>query len=170
MLWMAVLVPPMLRGRSSQRRSFNGTFDFKRQLGLLDPNRNRSASVTAIRPARATPIRRVPNPSPGHSLAAAPHPWFAMPPSLDAARRRRRDIIVAFAGLSVLTLVLAVAFGGPFLAAQLLSDLALLGYVMAVAQRQRLADERRDKVTPIRPPQVAAAAGGHRELLQRAAT
>jgi hypothetical protein len=166
--WIVILVPPMVRGRSPRTRKSSGV-DFQTALGKLDASRNRSASVTPLRGAPSLPntVR------PGHSLAGPPsliESLTAVPESADEARRRRRDVIVVLAGFATFTLLLAIVIGSVFVVAHLLFDLALLGYVMAVAQRQRLADERLEKVTPLRPARRPAPAVSHDQLLRRSGT
>jgi hypothetical protein len=166
--WIVILVPPMVRGRAPRTRRSSGV-DFQTALGKLDATRSRSASVTPLRgvPTLPTAVR------PGHSISG-PLPLVAAlaapPETADEARRRRRDVIVALAGLATFTLLLAIVFGSLFVAVHLLVDVSLLGYVMAVAQRQRLADERTEKVTPLRPARRPVPAGSHDQLLRRSGT
>lgn len=166
--WIVILVPPMVRGRSPRARRSSG-IDFQTALGKLDATRSRSASVTPLRGAVSLPTAV----RPGHSLAG-PAPLLAalaaVPETPDEARRRRRDVIVGLAGLATFTLLLAMVIGSLFVAVHLLVDVALLGYVMAVAQRQRLADERMEKVTPLRPARHPAPAVSHDQLLRRSGT
>lgn len=155
----------MVRGRTPRRRT-TSRVDFQTALGKLDATRNRSASVTPLRSGVA--LR--PTGRPGHSLEAPPSlvaTLMAMPENLDDARRRRRDIIVVLAIGAVLTLLVALAIGGAAVAVHLLVDVALVGYVMAIAQRQRIVDERREKVTPLRPARVPASAPVSADLLRR---
>jgi hypothetical protein len=79
-------------------------------------------------------------------------------------------MIVGLAGFAAFTLLLAVIFGSVFVLVHLLADIALLGYVMAVAQRQRLADERTEKVTPLRPARRPTPQAGPEQLLRRSGT
>lgn len=166
--WIVILVPPMVRGRAPRARRASGV-DFQTALGKLDATRNRSASVTPLRGVAPLPT----SVRPGHSLSE-PLPLLAgltaVPETPDEARRRRRDVIVALAGLATFTLLLAIVIGSLFVAIHLLVDVALLGYVMAVAQRQRLADERMEKVTPLRPARRPAPAVSHDQLLRRSGT
>ena len=71
--------------------------------------------------------------------------------SRSEARRRRRDVLFALAGVALVTLMLAVLLGGPFVYLQFAADLLLLGYVGLLAQTQRLAVERRNKVRYLAP-------------------
>lgn len=163
--WIVILVPPMVRGRAPRRRTGSGV-DFQTALGKLDASRNKSASVT---PLRASPAAR-PGARPGHSLAPPPsvlEQLLSVPENADEGRRRRRDVILALAGLSALTLVVALVLGGAAVFVHLLVDVALVGYVMAVAQRQRLANERLEKVTPLRPDRPEVAQVSHDDLLRR---
>jgi len=170
--WIAILVPPLVRGRGNLRssRSTNSTVDFATALGKLDPERfGKSASVTALRGLGEGPIKAA-----GHSLVANAGPPTAprattSPSSTDEAHRRRRHVVVAMASFSVATLLLAVTVGGLFVVVHVLSDMALLGFVMAVAQRQQLANERNEKVRPIRPQRSTAAVVSHAGLLDRKA-
>jgi hypothetical protein len=67
------------------------------------------------------------------------------------ARRRRRDVLYVLGGAALVTLMLAVLLGGPFVWLQVLADVALLSYVVLLVQTQRLATERRNKVRYLSP-------------------
>ena len=62
------------------------------------------------------------------------------------ARERRKNVLLALAGAVVVTLTLTVFMGGPMLYLQLLSDVLLAAYVVALVQMRRMAEERHDKV------------------------
>lgn len=79
-------------------------------------------------------------------------PDMRAPLSREAARRRRRNVVIGLFALSVTTLVLAIAYGRVFTLLFLIADAALLGFVMLVVQHERSSTERFDKVQPIRPP------------------
>jgi hypothetical protein len=67
------------------------------------------------------------------------------------ARRRRRDVLYVLGGAALVTLMLAVLLGGPFVWLQVLADVALLSYLVLLVQTQRLATERRNKVRYLSP-------------------
>jgi hypothetical protein len=62
------------------------------------------------------------------------------------ARQRRRDVLHALMGFAGITLVAAVALGGPMLYVQLLADAALITYVYLLVRRRKATAEREIKV------------------------
>ena len=70
---------------------------------------------------------------------------------MSATQRRRRDVLLVLAGISVVTLLVAfVMRSTPFFALQLLSDIVLAGYVYLLLQHKQRMQEQRAKVRPIR--------------------
>jgi hypothetical protein len=74
----------------------------------------------------------------------------SMPVDVGSARRRRRDLMTALAGMAVFTLLGGVAVGGGVWMAHFLVDLLLAGYAVLVTQRHQLEVERRETVVPFR--------------------
>ncbi|MBM16752.1 MAG: hypothetical protein CL516_03705 [Actinobacteria bacterium] len=75
----------------------------------------------------------------------------AVPSGASAARRRRRDVLVALAGVATFTLLGAVAVGGILWMIHFLVDIALVGYAVMLTNRHQNESERRATVVPLRP-------------------
>ena len=150
-VWAAVLLPPIIRGRSEHRPSGSIT-DFRRQLHVLartSPNAVGRANLHAVSPGRVVPMRR---PLPTHVAPAGP---------LRLGRRRetvkrRRDILVgllvAMAGSLVLGLLPPLR---ALWAVHVVLDVLFVAYVAALVYLRNLAAEREMKVRFL--PSVAAA-------------
>ena len=116
-LWVAVLVPPILRARGQQSRSDSvGDFHHKlRSLGQANGHRTRPRRTTA-----SSPIF-VPNQAGNGSMSAQ--------------QKRRRDVLFVLLGLVAFTFFVAVLTRSmAFIALQLLADVALAGYVYLLLQ------------------------------------
>jgi len=122
-IW-AVYLASWIRSRS-EHRSVNSISSFNKHLSVLE---------------RTSPARM----GPGSSADFGYRRSAVMTRS--EARRRRRDVLFLLGGVALVTLMLAVLLGGPFVWLQVLADVALLGYVGLLAHTQRLALERRSKV------------------------
>ncbi len=128
-VWVAVLVPPFLRGRREGRPG-DSINSFRQQLNVLE---------------RAAPSARPPFPS---SVMTRPVP-VRVPPrgyvapatiaSRRRARQRRRQVFQVLIGCALLTGTLALTAGGVFLFVHLTVDLFLLAYVGLLIQMQRIA-------------------------------
>ena len=128
-LWVAVLVPPILRARGAQNRTDSvGDFHHKlRSLGQANGHRTRPRRTTAASPIFA----------PSHTGAA----------SMSAQQKRRRDVLFVLLGLVAFTFFLAVLTRSmAFIALQIVADLALAGYVYLLLQYKQRAQEQRTKV------------------------
>jgi hypothetical protein len=128
-LWVAVLVPPILRARGAQSRTDSvGDFHHKlRSLGQANGHRSRPRRSTA-----SSPIF-VPNHTGGGAMSAQ--------------QKRRRDVLFVLGGLVAFTFFLAVLTRSmPFIALQLLADVALAGYVYLLVQYKQRATDQRSKV------------------------
>ena len=75
-----------------------------------------------------------------------------IPRSTAAARERRRHVLLAMTAMAVITLLLALAAGGRWVAAHVLVDVVMIGYVILLVRHRQLDADRRRKVEPIRPP------------------
>lgn len=177
-LWVVVLFPPWWKSRNARGGSGR---TIRTDSFSLSPNRPDSLQAlnNVLTPGdTVVPFRRPgAEPSgPGTSLGpvqtsgqvadeffgAAPAGFdLGTPMSREAARRRRRNVLVGLFGTATGTLVLALVFQGPFTLLFLVSLAVLLGFVMLVVQHERAGEERRNKVRPIRPP-------GHQVPLQAA--
>jgi hypothetical protein len=124
-MWAAVLLPPWLRGRTSDRPS-DSIHSFRRQLSVLE---------------RATP-----------GLPGQQRPESLM--TLSEAQRRRRLIIGVLGMLAGATLLGAFTSSGSarmgLLALNLVFDAALVGYLLLLAQARQVAAEREMKVRYLR--------------------
>jgi hypothetical protein len=136
-LWAAFFAWPFLQRRlSGTRRDSIG--DFSKRVSTLGrlgaPSRpRRVAAITPPRPVAFKAVGRTPQ---RRALPMSP-----------AAQKRRRDVLAGFAALALVTLVLALVMGGTTVwAVQLLADLLLVGYVVALVQLARRAHERRAEV------------------------
>jgi len=189
-LWVVVLLPPYLKNKDQRAfrpgRSDNSSIAAHRtQLSVL----NQSLGTTTMAP-NVIPFRRpeqvgspvvaaLSNPQPpqrsfaGLAAQATEAPEFAFGPesmsfaggpsmSSEQARRRRRSVLSGLGGAAIVTLFLAVIGGGTLLVMlHLLTDLALLGFVLLLVRHQQMENERANKVAPIFPV-------GHTPRLQAA--
>ncbi|MEM7094023.1 MAG: hypothetical protein AAF567_13540 [Actinomycetota bacterium] len=74
------------------------------------------------------------------------------PTSTAAARERRRQVLLGLTGAAFVSLLLALAMRGGWIALHVAIDAALVGYVLLLVRFRQMAAERRNKVEPIRPP------------------
>jgi DNA-binding transcriptional ArsR family regulator len=118
-----------------ERRSMNSIATFNRHLAVL---------------ARTAPG---PDIDPVSGRTAPHHARRATGMNLVEARRRRRHVLTALAGVASVTAALAFVGGGLFVALHLLADAALAAYLVLLARNQHAAVERRAKVVylPARP-------------------
>ena len=128
-LWIAVLVPPILRARGQQNRS-DSVGDFHHRLTTL----GRANGSHRDRPVRTSSQRPI--------FA----PTGVGPAQMSGAQKRRRDVLFVLLGGVAATLFLAVLTRSPvFFALQLLADVALGGYVYLLIQYKHRAQEQRTK-------------------------
>ncbi|MBT4009167.1 MAG: hypothetical protein HN567_04425 [Actinobacteria bacterium] len=120
-LWAAVLLPPLVR---------------------------RSGAGSSTRPLIALPSVGALNPSGFHALKRTA---AEAPNSARAARRRRRDVLIALGGVAVMTFLFALAVGSIMWMAHFLADVALVGYATLLTMRHQRSMERPDVVIPFRP-------------------
>jgi hypothetical protein len=126
-LWVAVLVPPILRARGAQGRS-DSIGDFSHKLSSL----GRANGHRTPRGSSPKPI----------FVPSAPGPA-----SMSAAQKRRRDVLFVLFGVVAATFFLAVLTRSmAFVMLQLLTDLALAGYVYLLIQHKQRAQGQRSKV------------------------
>ena len=128
-LWVAVLVPPILRARGQQSRSDSvGDFHHKlRSLGQANGHRSRPRRTTASSPIFV--------------------PAGTGPGSMNAQQKRRRDVLFVLLGLVAFTFFLAVLTRSmAFIALQLIADVALAGYVYLLLQYKQRAQGQRPRV------------------------
>ena len=121
-LWMAVLLPPIIRHRNVLARPVLTLVAAGRGSVRFDPTRLRSAGAAVA----------------------------AVPVGVGSARRRRRDLLIALGGMAAFTFMAGVAVGGVVWMAHLLVDMVLVGYTVLVTQRHQLEVEREAMVIPFR--------------------
>ena len=144
-LWLAVLAPRWLR-RLSQNQG-------EHKYGPMSNGSSRYRNVVPL----ASVVQLAPPPRSGlippglgvdrHSVARLQR---------ERARLRRRNILMSLVVLAVVTFVGAITAGGAMIGAHLLVDILLVGYVGALAHRQRRILERHAKVTDIASARTAA--------------
>jgi len=93
------------------------------------------------------------------SLGMAARQFELMPRSINAAARRRQQIVTGLAGAAAVTLLASFVFGAPAVLLHVMIDMALGGYAYAMVQRRNLAAEREIKVQMLHPERVASIAG-----------
>jgi hypothetical protein len=137
-LWAAFFLWPFLSRRlSGTRRDSIG--DFSKKVSTLGrvavPVRRRRAP--AIAPPRPVAFK----------AAGAPRTPSSGLPMSPVAQKRRRDALAVLTILALVSLVLAIAVGGTLVwAFQILTDLLLVGYVVALVLLARRAHERKAQV------------------------
>jgi hypothetical protein len=141
----AVYLASWLRSRS-EHRSVNSITSFNKHLSVLErttPGRYGRPAVASRPSAGSLP--------PGYGPVVRRGGM-----TLQEARKRRRDVLFSLGGAALVTLALAFAAGGVFVAVHVVADALLVGYVAILARVQRLALERRSKVrylaTPVSAP------------------
>ena len=147
-IWAAVLIPPMVRGRA-ERRPADSITNFHQQLAVLrraGPRSNRSSNWP---PPRTSSHRHVALVEP---VVARPpmHPAFSGARAAVArrnARRRRRDVLMALLVAAGTTLVLgAVPALRMLWVVHAAADALLIAYVALLVRQRNLAMERDLKV------------------------
>ncbi len=127
-LWLAVLVPPILRARNQQSRS-DSVGDFHYRLGMLGQTNGTKRDLPL-----GTSVQR---------------PMFA--PSgtarMSPTQKRRRDVLLVLLGVAAATLFLAVLTRAtPLFALHVLADAALGGYIYLLIQFKHRVYEQQSKV------------------------
>lgn len=175
-LWVVVLFPPWWKSRNARG---GGGRSVRTDSFSLSPNRPDSLQAlnNVLTPGMSdtvVPFRRpgaeasaAPGMTPGMSLGpvqasgqvadeffgSSPSGFdLGTPMSREAARRRRRNVLVGLFGVAAANLGLALAFQSVFTLMFLISLAVLLGFVMLVVNHERAGEERRNKVRPLRPP------------------
>lgn len=175
-LWAAVLIPPILRSRSSS--GSGGISDFMDGLRSLGRHGHASSRRDGVLhgPVGGPTVGRRPSLVPGGSGArqpiAPPLAYRPMPGGVSPMQRRRRNVLVALVGAVVVTFLLALVGGWIFWALFLLAA-ALLGlYVYALVHlkqqvRARHAPPKRVFATPVDVEDDAPKVGDNVILLRR---
>jgi hypothetical protein len=137
-LWVAVLVPPIMRARGAQGQG-HGISDFTHRLA--------SVGRTLGHRDRRSPAGATPRP-----LYVPTGPATAYGPSsaggaMSAQQKRRRDVLLVLGGAAGFTLLLALFTRSKmFIALFLLAAAAFGGYVYLLLQYKQRAHERSTKV------------------------
>jgi hypothetical protein len=136
-LWAAFFLWPFLQRRlSGNRRDSIG--DFSKKVSTLGSvgmpaRRRRAPALVAPRPV-AFKAAGVPRPTPGLPMSPV-------------AQKRRRDALAVLTILALASLLLAIVAGGTLAwTFQILTDVLLVGYVVALVLLARRAHERRAQV------------------------
>jgi hypothetical protein len=151
-LWLAVLAPRWLR-RLSQYQS-ERRFNPHATVSSVPSWNGKSDVVPLTNVVQLTPAPRSALVPPG--LAVDREGLARL--QRERARIRRRNILLALVVLAFLTLMVAITSGGVMIGVHLLVDVLLVGYMGALARRQRRVLERHAKVTDIASARTAAAA------------
>lgn len=61
-------------------------------------------------------------------------------------------MLIGLTGLALVTLMFAIFAGGRWIAAHVLIDMVMVGYVILLVRHRQLMADRITKVEPIRPP------------------
>ncbi|MBV6509095.1 MAG: hypothetical protein JJLCMIEE_02162 [Acidimicrobiales bacterium] len=139
LIWAVVLIPPMLKNRAESRVSSSIT-SFNRNLSVLQ-NSNKSTAGTSRWPIHSS----VPQPR----ATTAAIGGLQIPPARltrEQAARRRREVCFGLVVAAVLTLGLAISFGGAFVLLHVLADALLVGYALLWHQANQRRHERTLKV------------------------
>lgn len=149
-LWAAFFLWPMVQRRMSGTNR-NSIGDFSRRVsalgGLSGRGSRRSRTLAPIHPPRPVAFKAA-----GPRATRVSQGSGAGLPVSAAARKRRRDALALFAVGAFGSLVLAVVVGGTVLwAIQVVLDLLLVGYVVALAMIAKQARVRRAQVHYLAP-------------------
>ena len=148
-LWAAFFLWPFLQRRLGGRNR-DSIGDFSKRVSKLGhvalPSRRQKLPVLASPRPVGFKAAGVPRPTPGLPMSAV-------------AQKRRRDALMVFAVVALVSLVLAVATGGmAFWTLQLVTDVLLVGYVVALVVLARRAHERKAQVHFLPPVPVQSSA------------
>jgi hypothetical protein len=139
-LWVAVLVPPIMRARGAQGHG-HGISDFTHRLasvGRTLGHRDRRSTGATPRPLY------VPT---GPATAYGPSSAGGAGGAMSAQQKRRRDVLLVLGAAAGFTLLLALFTRSKmFIALFLLAAAALGGYVYLLLQYKQRAQERSTKV------------------------
>ncbi len=148
-IWAAVLIPPMLRGRA-ERRPADSITNFHQQLAVLRRAGPRGSRSSNWPPARGGISQRHVSLVDPPMARPVVHPAFAGARSAVVrrnARRRRRDILMALLVAAGTTFVLgAVPALRMLWLVHAAADALLISYVALLVRQRNLATERDLKV------------------------
>ncbi len=129
-LWAVVLLPPLLRSRSTRSVSSDSIGEFNYKLGVLSQT---NGAAPAARPSRKPRMQRPgpampPRPLPQHGARTAMAPYAMSSPQ--RAAKRRADILRGLVIAVALTMALAYLTGSPLVwGVQLVTDVCLVAFL-----------------------------------------
>lgn len=138
-LWVAVLVPPIMRARGQQGHG-HGISDFTHRLASV-------GRTLGHRDRRSHAASSTPRPLYVPTGPAAAYGPSGIGGGMSAQQKRRRDVLVALGGAAGVTLLLALFTRSTmFIVLFVLAAAALGGYVYLLLQYKQRAQERSNKV------------------------
>jgi len=142
-LWVAVLVPPIMRARGQQGHGGSGIGDFTHRLAsvgrTLGHRDRRSHGAGTTRPLYV--------PTGPASMGGGPIGGGSTVGGMSGQQKRRRDVLVVLGGAAGFTFLLALFTRSTmFIALFLVAAAALGGYVFLLLQYKQRAQERSTKV------------------------
>lgn len=149
----ALYLASWLRSRAQGRRNSNSIASFNKHLSVLERARPAGAPAplrtAAPRPgvaANVSGLATIGSSTNGDRPSLDRPLYGPRPMTLQEAQKRRRDVLMVLVGFVAFTMALFLLVGGPTLYLQLVADVLLVAYVGLLANAQRLARERREKV------------------------
>jgi hypothetical protein len=140
-LWVAVLVPPIMRARGQQGHGGSGIGDFTHRLasvGRTLGHRDRRSHGSST----SRPLYVPTGPAANYGASGG-----MVPGGMSAQQKRRRDVLLVLGGAAGFTLLLALFTRSTmFIALFLVAAAALGGYVYLLLQYKQRAQERTTKV------------------------
>lgn len=127
-LWAAVLVPPILRSRSSA--TLGGVSDFMDSLRSLGRGHSSRSAARFTGPVLHGPVTAGPRGVPRPQPAASPYPRPPAPRAMSPMQRRRRNVLTVLGTATGLTLLIALVTGTVVLWLLFLLCAAALGTYM----------------------------------------
>jgi len=146
-IW-ALYLASWMRNRA-QIRSANSISSLNQHLSVLQRARPAGVAAPSLESVGGRPVIRSAAPRPRDPLVRPPQVRGLLggtPITLQDARRRRRDVLMALVTLVVLTAVPVALYGSMLLAPLAVCSSALLSYVFLLVRAQKLAEEREEKV------------------------
>jgi hypothetical protein len=139
-LWAVVLLPPLLRSRTTNTRSVDSIGEFHYKLGVLGRTGRAAPMPTFERPA----LRAAPLPAP---VATRPARASAPRRAPYNAAKRRADVLRVLVVAVALTMALAYLTGSPALwGVQVVADVCLLAFLGLWAWTRSLQADGAEKV------------------------
>lgn len=131
---------------------------YTRRLASLDATRGPRTTASVLQLPTGASLRPVETGDSPAPARARPAMASGNGVSSEAARMRRRAVLIGLAGAAAVTLLLAVVAGGVFVLLHLFIDAVLLGYVLMLVQYQREIEFERTRQRPVYAPAAPALA------------